>query len=399
VESSIIHITKTLYGGGGEYASRLSQALASAGCDSRVVSLDGGLVPLMSGATGILSAVYDRILTSVINRCSTAPFSSFLRVSRFKPSQTISEVDIVHLHSITGFIGSRGLRSLIPKGARVFWTAHNPWTFTAGCVLYQGCDRYQSGCNACPILRSPVSLLSRMEYRRKADFIRDYNVQPIANSEWMASMLRKSPWFSHVRDIPVIKPIVQSCFHAGEKRRIDQNLSRNDKVVIGLGARSLTDNYKGIKEFFENLPLDAPWIKKVRFHLFGEGELSVHHSLDVQFLGPLRTSEAMADAYREMDLFVSPSSMETFGMTLVEAQSCGTPVLTFSTGATPEAVCPGEGWLVNNGDFGSLYELIGGLCDREDLLDHGLNASQWVSKHHGSDVIADDQIKIYESLK
>jgi len=398
VISPIVHITKTLFGGGGEYALRLSQALENAGCDSKVISLDGGLHPLGTGATGRLSAVYDRILTSVINRCSTAPFSSFLRISRFRPSKIISEGDIVHLHSITGFIGSRGLRSLIPKGARVFWTAHNPWTFTAGCVLYQGCDHYQSGCKACPILKFPLSSLSKLEYRRKADFIRDYKVQPIANSEWMACMIRKSQWFSHVRDIPVIKPIVQPCFVPGEQRWIDQKHT-SDKVVIGLGARSLTDQYKGIKEFFDNLPADAPWIKKVRFLLFGEGSLSLPPNLDVQMLGALRTPEAMADAYRSMDLYVSPTSMETFGMTLVESQACGTPVLTFSTGATPEAVCPGEGWLVNNGDFGSLYELIGGLCDREDLLDHGLNASQWVSKHHGSDVIADDQIKIYESLK
>jgi putative colanic acid biosynthesis glycosyltransferase len=247
-------------------------------------------------------------------------------------------------------------------------------------------------------MKFPVSYLSRLEYRSKADFIRDYNVQPIANSEWMAAMLRKSPWFSHVRDIPVIKPIVQPCFHVGVKSRMDQNLPSDDKVVIGLGARSLTDHYKGIKEFFDNLPADAPWIKKVRFLLFGEGSLSLPPTLDVQMMGALRSPDSMADAYRSMDLYVSPTSMETFGMTLVEAQACGTPVLTFSTGATPEAVCPGAGCLVNNGDFGSLYELIGDLIEREDLLDQGLKASQWVSKHHGSDVIADDQIKIYESL-
>ena len=394
----IIHITKTIYGGGGEYAQRVSKALENAGYDSKVISLDEGIVPLEKGSAGVLSPVYDRILTSVINRRSTAPFSSFLRISRFRPSKMISEGDIVHLHSITGFIGSQGLRSLIPKGANVCWTAHNPWTFTAGCVLYQGCDRYQSGCNACPILKFPIRSLSKVEYQAKSAFIRDYNVRPIANSEWMASMIRSSPWFSNIKDIPIIKPIVQPCFHAGEKRRIDQNFSSDDKVVIGLGARSLTDHYKGIKEFFDNLPTDASWIKNVRFLLFGEGSLSLPPNLDVQLMGALRSCEAMADAYRSMDLYVSPTSMETFGMTLVEAQACGTPVLAFSTGATPEAVCPGAGWLVSNGDFGSLYELLGSLCERGDLLNQGLTASQWVTEHHDSNVIAAEQIRIYHSF-
>jgi glycosyltransferase involved in cell wall biosynthesis len=392
----IVHLTKTLYGGGGEYAMRLSQALEYAGHGSRVISLDGGPHPLGTGSTGRISAVYDRIMTSVINRRSTAPFSSFLRISRFNPYQTISESDIVHLHSITGFIGARGLRSLIPRGVKVFWTAHNPWTFTAGCVLYQGCDRYQSGCSACPILRFPVSSLSKLEYRIKADFIRDYNVHPIANSEWMASMLRKSPWFSHVGDIPVIKPIVQSCFHVGGKCSLDKKLPSDDKVVIGLGARSLTDHYKGIKEFFDNLPTDAPWIKKVRFLLFGEGSLSLPTNLDVQMLGALRTPEAMADAYRSMDLYVSPTSMETFGMTLVEAQACGTPVIAFETGGTPEAVCPNGGKLVTLGDFLKIYSAID-LClkDLPELKSRGERAASWVDERHRSDIIISLQLEAY----
>lgn len=397
MESKIVHLTRTLYGGGGEYASRLSQALESAGCDSRVISLDGGLQPLGAGATGRMFAVYDRILTSVINRGSTAPFSSFLRISRFKPSRMISEVDIVHLHSITGFIGNQGLRSLIPKGAKVFWTAHNPWTFTAGCVLYQGCDRYQSGCNACPILKFPVRSLSKLEYRFKADFIRDYNVQPIANSEWMASMLRKSPWFSHVHDIPVIKPIVQKCFRAGGKMRMDQKFPSDNKVVIGLGARSLTDHYKGIKEFFDNLPTDAPWLKKVRFLLFGEGSLSLPPNLDVQMLGALKSPDAMADAYRSMDVYVSPTSMETFGMTLVEAQACGTPVIAFETGGTPEAVCPEGGILIPLGDFKKMYSAIDQIVmDPPVLISYGERASAWVAERHAPDVVALKQQNVYE---
>jgi glycosyltransferase involved in cell wall biosynthesis len=167
-------------------------------------------------------------------------------------------------------------------------------------------------------------------------------------------------------------------------------------VVIGLGARSLTDQFKGIKEFFEYLPLDAPWIKNVKFVLFGEGTLNLPPNLDVEMLGPLMTSDAMVDAYCAMDIYVSPTSMETFGMTLVEAQACGTPVVAFSTGATPEAICPEGGWLLRKDDFSALYELLETLCKRrDDLIVRGLNSAQWVFKHHSSDVIAIEQAQIY----
>jgi glycosyltransferase involved in cell wall biosynthesis len=213
----------------------------------------------------------------------------------------------------------------------------------------------------------------------------------------MASMMRKSPWFEHVHDFPVINPIVQPCFHAGEMRWMDQNLSSHDKVVIGLGARSLTDQYKGIKEFFNYLPTDAPWIKKVRFLLFGEGSLSLPPNLDVQMLGALRSPEAMAGAYRSMDLYVSPTSMETFGMTLVEAQACGTPVIAFETGGTPEAVCPKGGILIPQGDFQKIYSAIDQVVmDPSVLISSGERASSWVAERHAPDVVALKQQNVYE---
>jgi len=397
VASRIIHITKTLYGGGGEYALRLSQALVKAGHNSSIISLDGGLLHSDEGIMGRIYKGYDRVLTSLINRRSTAPFSSFLRLSQFRAINQISENDVINIHSITGFIGTRGLRSLIPKGAKVFWTAHNPWTFTAGCVLYQGCDRYQSGCRACPILKFPVTSLSKLEFRFKADFIRDYKVQPIANSEWMASMISKSPWFSHISNIPVIKPIVQACFHPREDARNRKTRTTDEKLIIGLGARSLTDSYKGIKEFFDYLPADAPWIKKVRFLLFGEGTLKLPPSLDFEMMGALRTPEAMADAYRSMDLYVSPTSMETFGMTLVEAQACGTPVIAFEAGGTPEAVCPDGGILVPLGDFPKIYSAID-LCVKNipELKSRGDRAVSWVDERHRPEFIASRQLEAYQ---
>jgi glycosyltransferase involved in cell wall biosynthesis len=177
---------------------------------------------------------------------------------------------------------------------------------------------------------------------------------------------------------------------------MDLNISSDDKVVIGLGARSLTDHYKGIKEFFANLPADAPWIKKVRFLLFGEGSLSLPPNLDVQMMGALRSPEAMADAYRSMDLYVSPTSMETFGMTLVESQACGTPVIAFETGGTPEAVCPDVGILVPLGDFLKIYSAID-LCvnDIPELKSRGDRAASWVDESHRSDIIASMQLEAY----
>ena len=43
------------------------------------------------------------------------------------------------------------------------------------------------------------------------------------------------------------------------------------------------------------------------------------------------------------DVFVSASLMETYGLTLVEAMACGTPVVAFRVGGIPEAAPDGQG--------------------------------------------------------
>lgn len=50
-----------------------------------------------------------------------------------------------------------------------------------------------------------------------------------------------------------------------------------------------------------------------------------HRYPDVHFLGPLQ-GEALASAYRAADVFVFPSRTDTFGLVMIEALACGTPV-------------------------------------------------------------------------
>ena len=50
---------------------------------------------------------------------------------------------------------------------------------------------------------------------------------------------------------------------------------------------------------------------------------------DVRFTGPRYDAEALARAYAGADVFVFPSLTDTFGLVLLEALACGTPVAAF----------------------------------------------------------------------
>jgi glycosyltransferase involved in cell wall biosynthesis len=82
---------------------------------------------------------------------------------------------------------------------------------------------------------------------------------------------------------------------------------------------------KTLKEFFE---LDYPGARKI---MVGGGPmLDEYEALypDVEFVG-VKTGKELADYYRMADVFVFPSRWDTFGIVMIEAMACGTPVAAY----------------------------------------------------------------------
>jgi glycosyltransferase involved in cell wall biosynthesis len=66
----------------------------------------------------------------------------------------------------------------------------------------------------------------------------------------------------------------------------------------------------------------------------------------------------LAEIYSAADLFVNPTLQDTFPTTNLESLACGTPVVTFNTGGSPECVPEGCGLVVERGDFSGLVAAI-----------------------------------------
>lgn len=97
---------------------------------------------------------------------------------------------------------------------------------------------------------------------------------------------------------------------------------------------------KSIEDF---LAADIPGAKVV----VGDGpqraELEARYS-EAVFLGVLR-GEELAAAYRTADVFVFPSRTDTFGLVMIEALACGTPVAAYPVGGPCDIVTEATGAL------------------------------------------------------
>jgi phosphatidylinositol alpha-1,6-mannosyltransferase len=114
----------------------------------------------------------------------------------------------------------------------------------------------------------------------------------------------------------------------------------------------------------------------------------------VRFLGRV-AEEDLPSLYTVADLFVlvsrvddERSDVEGFGMVLLEAQACATPVVTTSSGGMPDAIATGEsGELVPASDPGALADTLTKLLrDPERLARMGRRAREKAESHTWSAV-------------
>ena len=396
------HITRTLYGGAGIYAQRLSEALRNAGVDSCVLSADPG-GPLgtsqLTMDAGAVPRFVTRAVRSMSHRLTTAPYHSLMCAERYLGDEMPTKGDIIHLHGLTGWMGLRGLNSLIPEGSPVFLTAHDLWPLSGGCILYSGCDAYRSDCGNCPILRTGVKRWAKAELTMKEKFVARRGVRPVANSRWMAGHIEESRVFRDSSEVPVIPPIIDPIYFTTDIDDIREDLQiAPGKKVLALGARAVTDRYKGIPEFLAALAGRPELTEQFVILLFGEGKLELPVNLDVRAMGRLDSAEEIAQVYHVSDVFVSPSAMETFGMALAEAQACGTPVVGFDVGGVRDAVSEEcAEYLVANGDMEGLLNALEKVAEKKSQTGDRWRVNRaWARDHFEASVIGVKQMAVYE---
>ena len=117
---------------------------------------------------------------------------------------------------------------------------------------------------------------------------------------------------------------------------------------------------------------------------------------NVEFVGRV---DNVGDYYSAMDIFAFPSREEALGSAMLEAMSCGLPVIGSDVGGIPEVVRPGEnGFLFPNGDAYALYDAIVKLAHSSELREQlGVGARELVETRR-VDIVAEDYMAVYDRV-
>lgn len=274
-------------------------------------------------------------------------------IESFKP-------DVIHLHNIHGYYINIDIlfRFLAKTGIPVVWTLHDCWAFTGHCSYFAAvnCEQWRTGCRSCMQKnRYPASFVfdrSKWNFERKKElFTSVENMTIVTPSRWLAGLVRES--FLGKYEVKVIpNGIDLETFHPTEST-FKEEFGIKHKTLV-LGVASVWDERKGFKDF---LKLSDMLGEDYAVVLVGVSDKQ-KKALPKNVIGITRTNstEELAKIYSSADVFVNLTYEDNYPTVNLEAQACGTSVLTYRTGGSVENVPPTS--IVEQGNLDEVVKKI-----------------------------------------
>lgn len=294
--------------------------------------------------------------------------------SKYATKELIDHIEIIkpsiiHMHNIHGYYINIEILFKYLQYAKipVVWTLHDCWPITGHCSHFSllGCEKWKTQCFSCPQKKNYPNcwLIDRSEKNfdlKKKLFTSLPNITLAPVSNWLSGILKES--FLHGYPIKVInngintkvfKPLPDGDF------RIKHNFE--NKFIL-LGVASIWSARKGLNDF---VTLSRLLNTDYQIVLVGLTRKQIEQ-LPHNILGIKRTEsvEELAVVYAASDVFVNPTYEDNFPTTNLESLACGTPVITYKTGGSPEAIDELTGVAVEKGNIGKLIDAVNHIKEK-----------------------------------
>ena len=315
-----------------------------------------------------LSVAWHGLMTRLMDRhglASSQATRAFIReVDALRP-------DVIHIHNLHGyFLNYRLLFDYLShQEVPVIWTVHDCWLYTGHCYHYAfaGCSGWQTGCGHCPQQREfPASWLVDRSHRNYIDKQRAFTSLPrerfmlIPVSHWMEGEMRQS-FLKDCRMRVIHNGIDTETFSPQQGSEILEQYGLRGKQVL-LGVASIWSREKGLDDF---ISMAGMLREDERIVLVGIDEKTAR-KLPPKVIPIRRTANVhqLAQLYSAATAFVNPTWQDNYPTVNLEAISCGTPVVTYRTGGSPESITDATGIVVPQGNIGDMLAAVRQIAAR-----------------------------------
>lgn len=299
--------------------------------------------------------------------------------------------DIVHLHTLhNSYVNLPILFNYLnKKNIKVIWTLHDCWAFTGQCphFVFEGCNKWKNGCYDCKKYKEyPSSIFDNTKIMwklKKKWFTQIKNMTIVTPSYWLNNLVDKS-FLKEKKKIVINNGIDLNVFKP-TKSNIFKNY--NEKYIV-LGVAFGWGYKKGL-DVFEQLANILP--SNYQIVLVGTDEqIEKNINKNIVCIRRTQNQNELAKIYTEASVFVNPTREDTFPTVNIEALACGTPIVTFNTGGSPEIVNEKCGIVVENNSISEMSKAIQRVCEDDNMC---LFAIERAKKFN-----MDDRFKEYVNL-
>ena len=288
------------------------------------------------------------------------------KIDEFKP-------DIIHLHNLhDSYINLPMLFSYIKKhNVPTVWTLHDCWAFTGQCPHFTmvKCDKWKAGCYGCPQYKEyPASLYDntkKMWQLKKKWFSGVKNMTIVTPSEWLAGLARES----YLKQYPI--EVINNGIDLNVFKPTHSNFRKQygipgDKYIV-LGVSFAWGYRKGLDCFVEMAEKLGEQYQIVLVGTDDEIDKNLPHN--IISIHRTQNQKELAEIYSAADVFVMPTREENYPTVNMEAIACGTPVVTFDTGGSPEMLDDKTGIVVEANDIEATKKAIKDICEKKKCND------------------------------
>lgn len=364
----VLHISLSDYRGGADIAARrILEAVRASGVDARLAVRDAQgnsesviELPLSKSRKNLIG-----LTMSIAGRLQKSS-NSFHRSLNIIPTGGMSvtgfDPDLIHLH----WIGSNtlSLNEVQNLPVPVVWTLHDSWPFSGAehHPSYPHDERFVTGYARDNRFHSSRIDVDGWIWKRKHQaWRRPFHL--VAPSAWMAEQARRSQLMGNQPVVTIPNPVPLESFTSSDRTRERARLGiRPDEFVIvtaGMGGTGIRS--KGWSLLRDALREFALGGVRVRLLMIGQEQVPIDlpGGVDCTVTGVLKEPTAVGRAMACSDIFVTTSSIESFGLAAAEASAVGLPVIAPRASGLLDVVIDGQtGWFFDPGSVKSLLAAI-----------------------------------------
>lgn len=276
-----------------------------------------------------LTALYDN---HVVKQNEFDPLFSLYRRGVSFDNLVIENSDLLHFHWMAGIIGSEFQRKIKQKNIPVVWTLHDMEPYTGGCHYSLQCNNFLDGCMDCPAVRENFKSKVNRNMINKLEFMNSISrIALVSPANWGKTKISKIEELAQHK-IHVIPNPVDEIFFGDidyEMARAKNGISK-DNFVIGFVSDQVNNPLKNFKEFIQIVEkINNTTSRNLTLLVIGDyrKKIKLINNISIIYTGRINQRAELKSLYACMDIMISSSLAETFGLTVAEASAVGTPTI------------------------------------------------------------------------